>query len=182
MSSPINTSSSNIIIQGSSNFDANKFYEIELQKLFDAMMSIQTLRTQVGIFFGTANLAALSIAFSNQKTVLVFFSSLLLGAFLITDLVLINVLKRLYFRATQVQERFAPNDEQTYLTIVLPYYWKKAFENIRQKPANYERDKAINRLFLSGRVVAGFWFPLMGGLVEIVAAVILGVAYNWKFV
>jgi hypothetical protein len=45
----------------------DKFHELEVQKIFEAMLSIQNLRVQLGSLFITVNLTMLGVAFSLQK-------------------------------------------------------------------------------------------------------------------
>jgi len=102
---------------GAKSSELDRFHEIEIEKVFEAMVNVQNLRLQAGIFFATANLGGLSYAFSTSKAGIIFFTSLLIIAH-----VLIDSRARISFAAMrycglQLQEKFAPLDPETFLNL-----------------------------------------------------------------
>ena len=158
----------------------DKFHEIEVQKVFEAMLAIQNLRVQVGTFFGTANLTALGIAFSTQKAGIVLLSALLLLLFVILDLTARSALIRYYYRALVLQNRFSTGEQDTFLDIFLTASTEAKIRQIAKIPKAEDRLKAMRGLLVSKASNPGFWVPLVAFLIEVIIGVILWLAFNWK--
>lgn len=158
----------------------DKFYEIEVQKVFEAMLAIQGLRVQVGTFFGTANLTALGIAFSTQKAGIIFLSAFLLILFLILDLTARSALIRYYYRALILQNRYASNEEGTFLDIFLPVSTEAKVRQISKISKPEGRSKALRSLLIGRASNPGFWLPLIAFFIEIFIGTILWVIFSWE--
>jgi hypothetical protein len=164
----------------SSEIGLNRFYEIEFEKLFDGIVSWQTLRMQMGTFFGTVNLAALSIAFTTQRSGLVIFAAVLLWLFCIIDMSTVNSLNRLYVRSTQLQDRFAPGEDNTFLTVIPSNRRRRQVRLVLNTPPGDKRDRMISHMGLRMPNIVGFWLPLVASLIEIGAALTLSAVFQWS--
>lgn len=95
----------------------DRFHEIEIEKIFDALFTIQTFRVQIATLFGIANITALGIAFTIQKAGIVLLAALLMLLFVSLEINMTVDVFRYYCRALSLQERFSPNDSETFLSI-----------------------------------------------------------------
>ena len=158
----------------------DKLHEIEIEKVFGAMMSIQTLRLQLGTFFGTMNLTTLSIAFSTKKAGFFLFAGLLLFIFASIDRMGLSALFAFYHRSIQLKEQFAPNDEDSFLYIMLLGRWEKQLREIGKISDRIQRWRALDTLGLKNPSPFGFWLPVLGGVIEIACGILFCLLYNWS--
>jgi len=159
----------------------DKFHEIEMGKVFDAILSIQNQRIQFGTFFGTANLAVLSIAFSTQKAGLLFFGSALFWILAVIDIIRRRERVMLYFRGLQLQEQFAPNDSDTYLTLLSSKRLESSIRQVASISDREQRTKALLSLpFRKPSSFGGFWLPVGASLIEIAAGLVLWLIFSWS--
>ena len=160
--------------------EMGKFEEIELQKIFDAMLSILTLRVQIGIFFGTINLGALGLAFTNQKAGLIFLASIPLWSYVIFELTASYTVMRYYARGLELQKQFAPDTQTTYLSASLPYGLKKTVSGILQITAEDKRHKALWDATYKSPIISGFGFPLLASLLEVALGFVFWLGFGWQ--
>jgi len=158
----------------------DKFHEIEIQKIFDALLSLQNLRVQTGTFFGTANLTALGIAFSTQKAGIVFFAAILFWVFIVQDIITRGTLLRYYYRSFVLQERFASGEDNTFLGVFLSLKTEEKIRRIHKMSQVKERLNALKRLPVRDLGTNGFWVPLIMSLVEIGLGICLWLIFNWS--
>ncbi len=156
----------------------DRFHEIEIEKVLDGIVATQNLRIQIASFFGTANLALLSIAFSTQKAMLLLFAGALIWVFLVIDMRTRRALAVYYYRSLQLQARFAPNDNDVYVS-VLPdpmASWVRELSRVPQK------ELQINKLLsppLRAQSVSAFWLPLIASIVEVGIGLTLWLGFSW---
>ena len=158
----------------------DKFHEIEIQKVFETMLSLQTFRLQLGTFFGTANLTALGIAFSFQKAGIILLAAVSLWIWMILDVVLRGAFFRYYYRALILQEMFAPEDNNTFLDIFLPTYRELQIRQIAKMPNPEERIKALQKISTSILASTGIWLPIVGSVTEIIFGIALWLVLGWS--
>lgn len=158
--------------------ELTKFQEIEVQKVAEAILSIYTLRIQVGTFFGTVNLSALSIAVTVKQAGIFFFAASVMWLFILIDRIAVQTLARYYFRAFQLQQLFSP-DEITFLTIAVLKGWPRQIRKIMKQPKDTQR-QMVHKLGRRTTSMFGFWIPLVGSIIEIAAGVILWLYLNWN--
>ena len=158
----------------------SKFHEIEVQKLFDAMLTMQNLRLQLGTLFGTANVVVLGVAFTSQKVGVLLFAASILWAVVLMDFLVMGFVIRLYYRGLLLQNQFAQGEYDTFLSLVLSGRLEKRIREIVNLPEREQRFKAIRILPIRSPTIAGFWIPFIAGLVEIVAALVLRFVFGWS--
>jgi hypothetical protein len=150
-----------------------------VQEVFKAMMAIQNFRIQSGIFFGTVNVGALGVALSTQKAGLFFFAAVLMWAFMWIDIRGRSALAGFYYRGIQLLQQFAPEDNDSFLNIILVGIMDSPIRKIAKLPEREKRLRALRMLPLKSPVVSGFWLPLIASLVEIAAALIAWLVLHW---
>lgn len=158
--------------------EVDKFHEIEIEKVFDAMLSTFNLRVQLGTFFATVNLAALSFAFSTQKSGIIIFSGLLLWVFIILDFVGVSALIRLEYRGMQLTELYSPKDIDNLYTVLNIRYIER-IKNVFAIPDGEKRKKELSVLPYKMLPIFGFWFPLLISLLEIIAGFLFWHFFKW---
>jgi len=160
--------------------DLDKFHELEIPKVFDAMLSIQNLRIQLGTFFGTANLTGLGFAFSTQKAGLVFLSATTLAIFIFLDIIARGTLLCYYYRALILQSQFAPDDKDTYLDIFLSPATEYKIKQMAKIPRSGDRFRALRRLPITSPTMTGFGIPLISIAIELAIGVFLLTIFKWN--
>lgn len=161
----------------------DRFHEIELERLIEGIITLHHLRMQVGVFFGTVNLAALGVALTTQKALVVFFAGILLWMLIAADMVARASVAAYYYRALKLQERFAPNDDG-FLTM-LPGSSVTYARDIAKISDLDGQHLVLGYLPLrSLRVQSnlGFWLPLAASLLEIAAGVVFWLALGWSLI
>jgi len=157
----------------------DKFYEIEMETVFGALLKKETIRVQLATFFGTVNLAVLSIALSTQKAGLLFFAGMLFWALVILDMRARRTLVGYFYRGLQLQTQFALGDSDVFLNIV-PGHAASLVRKIAKLPEREDRIKALHRLPLRHPSIPGFWMPLGASLIEIGSGLILWLVFGWS--
>lgn len=160
--------------------EIDRFSEIEIQKVFDALLSTQNLRVQIGTFFGSASLTTLGIAFSVQKSGLVIIAALFFWISILMDFITRGTLLSYYYRALVLQKKFSPDKSESFLGIFLS---PKTEENIHQIiaiPEQNKRLRALRRLPFHSPGTNGFWIPLTVSFIEIGLGIILWRIFGWN--
>ena len=157
----------------------DKFHEIEIQQIFEALINIQTLRIQSGTFFATTNLGTLGVAFSTEKSGIIFLASMLILAFFIVDTRGRSSFAALHYRARQLQREFAPNDTDTFLSLLSAGYLEKEIRVISQLESREARVQALMYLPIKSRGLVNFWLPLIAFIGELAIGLILWLAFDW---
>jgi hypothetical protein len=157
----------------------DKFHEIEVEQLFQAIMNTQSLRLQMGIFFGTVYLGAFGIAFSLQYAGLIMLASVLPLVLVVADWRIDLIAHKFYLRATQLESEFAPNEGKTFLT--LPFTpWQESFARSMMDYHGQDRMLSSYRVMISVslRSVSAWLLPLasIGGLV---LGLVLWLEFGW---
>jgi len=161
----------------------HKFHEIELEKVFDALLSLQNFRVQLGTFFGTVNLAGLSVALTTNKASVIFLAGTLIWMFIFLDYIVMRTLIGYCYRGLQLQALFAPDDQDTYFNMFLLFLQKKREKHLKEisKISDREsRNDALRQMPLKYPTIAGFWIPLFISLVEVFLGFILICHFQWK--
>jgi hypothetical protein len=168
--------------QHSSNIELDKFHEIEIQQVFEAIVNVQNSRIQTGIFFGTLNLGAIGIAFTLQKAGIILLSSLLLIGFIVVDIRGRSALAGLYYRALQLQKLFAPNEPDTFLSIIMLGFLDKQIKLIEQIQDRNSRLKALRTLPIRSPGLVSFWLPLLAFIIEVILGFYLWYSNIWAVI
>ncbi|MFC2037810.1 hypothetical protein ACFLYD_07595 [Chloroflexota bacterium] len=168
-------------VEGQYNSPAlDRFHEIELEKTLDAIFGVQSLRVQVAVFFGTVNLAALGVALTTGKAIVVFFAAALLLLFAATDFGARLGIAALLRRVTRLQVRYAPND--TDFLEMFPGTEVKWAQEMATRSGPREANRFLGYTpipNLAHQSVLGFWLPLAASLVEIGVGFTLWIGFNW---
>jgi hypothetical protein len=158
--------------------DLDKFHEIELEKLYESITSIKNLRLQMASFFGTANLTAMSLAFTSQKAGLIFFAVVLIWAFAILDSRSRMSVITCYFRILQMSLKYS-TDDSFYLNVhpgsELNYVRTLLNSNNQEKQI-----KGLTKIPLRNQSISAFWLPLLASIIEIAIGLAFWRIFGWK--
>jgi hypothetical protein len=158
----------------------DRFHEIEIEKISEGMQSFQGMRVQFFTFFGTIDLAVVSIAFSAQKAGMLFLAGIIMWISVFVDMVLVSILARYYYRAFVLEERYAPADTDTFLSIFFMDRLGVKIKKIANLPQE-KRAKELNRLPVKHLMISGFWVPVCIGLAEMGLGLLLVFQFNWSY-
>lgn len=160
--------------------EISEYYKLELQEVFSRLNAIETFRAQLFTLVGTANLSGFGIAFSQQKAGIVILASLTMLFIIAVDGRLRKRLAAYYYRALQLQRRFAPDDDE----IILQIHPDKMLSRIRQilelRTAD-QRQRALAKVHVLSLSVFGFWIPAAIMVIEASAAWVLIKVFSWSF-
>lgn len=161
----------------------DKFGEIEIAKIFDAMHSLQQARTSMAIFFGTTNLTALGIAFTTQRAGVVALASLLPLLLLVLDSFVRGTLYGYYYRAFQLHRRYYSSVGESFLTMFRLYLGPRAAPRIEALSDIVDRELLFRKLARLPWLVPttfGFGVPLLAAISEVSFAWFLCMHWQWK--
>ncbi|NSW54149.1 MAG: hypothetical protein HPY85_16720 [Anaerolineae bacterium] len=154
-----------------------EFHQIELEKMYEARLSMANLRGQCATFFGTANLAVISLALTVKEASLFLFAALLLWAAIILDARMQLSLLGYSFRITQLGRMYGidggyysllkPGPSMQYVRLLLDEH-----DPIRQR-------SGLRKLPFRYLDATSFWFPLSISLLEFLLGLYLWVACGW---
>lgn len=158
----------------------NRFHEIELEKAYDLILTIENMRIQVGIFFATVNLGVLSYGVSQTKVVFFLFAALLFWAMTIIDDAARRMLTHYYYRVAHLHRRYVKGDNtfspNTYSGLA------NEVKSIAGLRTDSERLAALKYLPLRKRNLYGFWLPIIASIIEIVAGLYLWKVLGWVII
>lgn len=132
----------------------DEFCKLELTQVVERIQSLVDFRVQIGVFFGTATVTALGLGFTIEQAGGFFFATLIAIACILTDM-RTHVSRAVYYRrGLQLHKRYAPNDNETFLRILLGHLiWRVREAAELETPE--KRQAALKRLpFPSPRSVA----------------------------
>jgi hypothetical protein len=157
---------------------ARKFYEIELQKLFDALIAAQNLRTQIAAVIGTVHLTALGFALSTQVAGIILVAIAILFIFMYVDLIERSLIISYYFRYINIKNLFI--DKDPFIDIFIHDEGYAQIERIGKIYDRYEQSKEIRKLSRNFHTPLGFIWPLFIIIAELMIAVILVRYFGWS--
>jgi len=160
--------------------EMNKFHEIELEKSFDLIQTSQNLRIQVGIFFATANLGALSIGVSQEKAVFFVFAAILFWVMMIIDGAIRSMIVHAYYRVIHIHKLYVKGDGT-----FSPYIYGRlasAVMEISNIKDESEQLRVIRTSLFRIRNRYGFWLPILISVLEIAAGLFLWMALGWTLI
>ncbi|MBK9940573.1 MAG: hypothetical protein IPP13_02985 [Kouleothrix sp.] len=157
---------------------AQKYFEIELQKRHEALVSLQNLRTQIGTFVGTANFAALGLAFSNTQAGLVMLSSGLFILFIAVDYIARSLEIAYYFRYINIKSLFVKRDP--FADIQFDDHTMAEISRIGKIADIRQQTMELRKLSRSLWTFIGFLLPLLICLCEVTLGMVLWLYYGWK--
>ncbi len=156
----------------------NKFHEIELEQLYEAILSTKNLRLQLASFFGTANLAVMSLAFTSQKAGLFLFAALLIWIAVLLDSRSRRSVVTYYFRILQMSHEYS-NDDGFYFNFIpstsLDYVHKLLRYDDKEKQI-----EGLRKIPLRSQSVSAFWLPILASIIEVIIGVIFWQILGWN--
>lgn len=161
----------------------HKIFDFELEKLVDSLNTTQNLRLQVGVFFGTINLAALGIALQIHTTSLIIIAALTMLLFIFCDIVLIRTIYGFYYRAIKILRDKYAYKEETIFDMFMLFLRKEKIAKIREisnLPSIDDRLNQLRKLPFITATVMGFWAPLLLLFFEVGFAIYLNCFQGWK--
>lgn len=91
------------------------FFEVESAKIIESIQATQNLRVQMGIFFGTANLTGLGIAFTFKSAILIFVTAFTMVNYAFLDLALFRMLIGYCYRGLILKSKVVDDKEDTFI-------------------------------------------------------------------
>ena len=163
---------------GRKEIEMNRFHEIELEKSYALIQTLENLRIQVGIFFATVNLGTLSFGVSQEKVIFFFFAALLFWIMVFIDNANRGMLTHAYYRVTYLHKIYVKGD------VTFSPHTNSRLANEVMKITNMKNGsdqlKALKRLPLRIRNLYGFWFPIIASLIEIAVGLFLWNDLGWS--
>lgn len=158
----------------------NKFHEIEIEKLYDTILTTENLRIQIGIFFATINLGALGIAVTQEKAIIFFFAAALLLIMVPLDLTARKTLASAYYRVASLHKKYTKNDSD---------YSPNRFSRLTQEtlrilnlPKDHDKFSELKSSPLRIKTRYGFWLPIVGSVMEICLGLSLWLLIGWPLI
>ncbi len=163
--------------------ELDEYHKIEVQKVFDAIMWMGTLRLQLGVLFLTGNVTLLGFAANSQKVAIVALGAVLFLMFAVVDFSVRGTQLAFYYRAKQLQRQFAPKDQDSFVTLPLRQSanLEQHLDAIAALPNEKERTRALQTLPLKAPTFINKLMILMC-ISEIAAAVLLYIFLGWKLI
>jgi len=158
--------------------ELTKFHEIELEKIYEAILSTKNMRLQMASFFGTANLAALSLAFSTRRASLFIFSAFLIWSFVILDGRSRRSVIAYYYRMLKMGQNYS-TDDGFYFNFT-PGSELDYVRKLMNKKTEEDQIEGLRKIPLRNQSVSAFWFPLLASIVEIVIGIIFWIFLGWQ--
>jgi hypothetical protein len=156
-----------------------KFYEIEIQELFNAMLSIQNSRIQIGIFFATVSLGSMSIAVTTQKPILFFVAAFFTLLFIWLDMRSKSVLAVFSYRARIMQKRYAPKDNKTFLNLINFGIYETQLRDIDEI---FKDENNGDEIQISDPKLRNFIFPILGIVTQVLIGLYFWLIIGWKMI
>jgi hypothetical protein len=158
----------------------NRFHEIELEKAYDLILTIENMRIQVGIFFATVNLGVLSYGVVQAKVMFFLFAALLFWAMIVIDDAARKMLTHYYYRVAHLHKKYVRGDN----TFSPNTFSRLANEikTIASMKTDSERLVALKYLPLKRRNLYGFWLPVMASMIELAAGLYLWKVLGWTII
>lgn len=156
---------------------ASEYYKQELDQVVSRFDTLEILRIQLGTFFGTANLTALGLALSSQKAGIILIAISILVIFVIFDLRLRRLCLTYLCRGIQLQHRFVPDDNETFIHILPGSLGEEA--KVLLKIPNVKNRIAAVRASTSHYRSLFFQIPLLVMFGELFCGMVLRVYFNW---
>lgn len=163
---------------GKKEIEMNRFHEIELEKSYDLIQTLENLRIQVGVFFATANLGTLSFGVSQEKAAFFLFAALLFWIMVIIDNAIRGMLTHAYYRVTYIHELYV-KDDVTFSPHTNSRLAGEVMKIMNIKNES-ERLKTLKSLPVSIRNLYGFWLPIAVSLIEIAVGLFLWIGLAWS--
>lgn len=157
----------------------DKFHEIEIQKIFDAMISFHKVRMQAVAFIGTVEIGAISIGLGEQKAGILVAAGVVIWIALLLDVTIVGILARFYYRALMLEAQFAPGDNDTFLTLLFMDDLGARVRRISSLPTKKERIRELKLLPVKPLTLPGFWIPFGIGVCEIAIGLMLFASNGW---
>jgi hypothetical protein len=156
----------------------NKFHEIEIEKLFEMILSIENFRLQAGIFLATSNLGVLGYAVTQEKIILFFFGAILFLLLIPLDIYGRRGLVGCYYRLSILHRKYVRSEKD-----YLPNMFSATAQEVKRILAlSDDKDKMRRLRSAPWRVnnLLGFWLPVIASIIEIVTGTILWKIMGWS--
>lgn len=160
----------------------DRFHEVEIGKLFDAMITLHNIRLQAATFFGTFDLGALTIGTTSEKAIMFIFGGIFLCIGYLIDHLATDVVVRFYYRSLELQTRFAPNDTNTFLSLLFLDPLGEKLRDIMKLTDEQERLRHVARLASNNRLYSSLWILLVVGVAEIILGLVLWQVFHWALI
>lgn len=155
----------------------NEYYKLELSQVVERINSLENIRLQLGIFFGTANLTVLGTAMYSHKAGVLFVAAAIMLVFLFLDRRFRALHVAYFYRGLQLQKRFATYDEDTFLK-TLPGEIATEARRIAKMENLQDRKTKLSTFSTPFRSI---FFRLSSLVIigEVVVGILLWLVFNW---
>ncbi len=160
--------------------EIDKYHSFEIAEILNRTQGLLTLRIQIFVFFGTANVTILGFAFSTKLASLFFVAASTMLILIMIDIFMTRTEKVLYYRGIQLEQKYAPDSEDTLLNI-----YSRVILHEKKLPEVFEikdKQRQIEALKQFHPSKIGFWFPLIVSLLQIFSGIGLWLIFSWHFI
>ena len=148
--------------------EIHRFHEIEWDKLFVGLATIQTNRANVAIFFATMNLGVMSFSISLKIGLISIFAGIWLWLFIFLDAIQRGYLVAAYYRIIKLRKLYGLKNRIEYMEAnYLNALTNKRLEEIMEMEDVNDRVKALRLFRIRSRTYLSFYIPLAASITEI---------------
>ena len=155
-----------------------------LEKLADGALSMQTLRVQIAVFFGSATFVSLGIAFGQKNAALIVLTGLFLLVFIPVDATVRTLASRLLLAATELLLKNDPGPQEKYLPLAFMFGGPPPalMQRILNEGKFGKREKLTWLYPYMHPSPVGVFLPLVGGITLVLLGILLIQVGGWSVV
>lgn len=155
-----------------------------LEKLTDGALSMQTLRVQIAVFFGSATFVALGIAFGQKNAALIMLTGLFLLVFIPVDAAVRSMAARALLAAIELLLKNDPSKQDKYLPLAFTFGGPRPMltHRILNEREFSKREKMMWLYPYMAPSPVGFYLPLVGGITLCIFGYLLIWFGGWSIV
>lgn len=154
--------------------EMSKFHEIELEYIFDSVNSTRDRRLQMGSFFGTANLAIVSVGFTSKLSSLFLLAGLMLIILSVIDSMARAWTADQWVRIIQLHNTYHQTDEEFFENNKNSLSFRSAKSTIDGRP--------VGRLYILFRSKIGFWMVGTAAIAELACGFLFWQVFGWPLI
>jgi hypothetical protein len=154
------------------------YHELELTQVIERINSFDNFQMQGGIFLGSVHFGLLGAAFTTQKAGIIFLAPVMIIVSMMLYSSTAQTRLVYYFRGLQLQKRYAPQDEETFLRLLTGTTASEA-RRIATLESTEKRKAALQTpwwIFREAKV----WVALVIAVLELARAFVLWLVFNWS--
>lgn len=158
------------------------FHRFEAEKVFDALIALQSQRIQLGVFFGTINLTAIGIALTTRLPAVLVLSAFFPILCLLLDMFLRSITYPYCLRARGLHHLLAPHQETSFLKLSGWFLGPRVLQELERSTLPSLETATSRQLW--GAIICtapffGFCVPLIAATFQILIGILLWSHCGW---